>query len=259
GAYQMLTAWLGEHQLQGSLRYDDDEEFGDDTTGQLAWGWQATDSLQARASYGTAFKAPTFNDLYQPGAGNPDLEPEASESYEVGMRGSYANHYWDLAAFQTEVDDLIDWVSQDPTDPTMWSPRNVDEARIRGAELEAGTEWQQWQLSGALTYLDHEDRGTGNELPRRPNQSVRIDIDRELGDLSLGATGIARGRSYDDAGNDTRLSGYSLLNLRTSYAITPDWTLRGTLENALDKDYETADGYNQPGRAVYVSLHFNQQ
>ncbi|MCG5529907.1 TonB-dependent receptor [Halorhodospira halochloris] len=251
GAYQVLTAWLGSHQLQGSLRYDDNEEFGDHTTGQLAWGWQVTDTWQTRASYGTAFKAPTFNDLYTPGAGDPDLEPETSESYELGIRQSGQHYYWDLAVFQIEIDDLIDWVGEWPDS----RPQNVDEARIRGAEAEIGAEWEEWQLSGAYTYLDHEDRETGNELRRRPNHSARLDIDRELGDFSFGATGIARGRSYDD----TRLSGYGLLNLRTSYAFTPEWSLRGTLENALDKDYEMADGYNQPGRAVYVSIHFEQE
>ncbi|MBK5944239.1 TonB-dependent receptor domain-containing protein [Halorhodospira halophila] len=248
GTYQVLTAWLGSHQLQGSLRYDDDEEFGDQTTGQLAWGWQLTEAVQTRASYGTAFNAPTFNELYFPDFGNPELEPETSESFEIGVRQAGRYSYWDLAVFQTDIDDLIDSSEN----------INIDEARVRGAELEAGAHWQEWQVSGAFTYLDHENRDTGNELQRRPNESARVDIDRQLGDFSVGATALARGRSYDDQANDTRLSGYGLLNLRTSYAITPEWTLRGTLENALDKDFETADGYNQPGRAVYVSLHFNQ-
>ncbi|MCG5549138.1 TonB-dependent receptor domain-containing protein [Halorhodospira halochloris] len=264
GAYQVLTAELGSHQLQGSLRYDDNEEFGGYTTGQLAWGWQVTDTWQTRASYGTAFKAPTFNQLYAPEyqtawgtyRSNPNLNPEESASAELGVRWQDRQMYLDASVFQTEIDDLIA-NREVETDQNQFV--NVNEALIRGAEAEIGAEWEDWQLSGAYTYLDHEDRETGNELRRRPNHSARLDIDRELGDFSFGATGIARGRSYDDEDNDVRLSGYGLLNLRTSYAFTPEWSLRGTLENALDKDYEMADGYNQPGRAVYVSIHFEQE
>ncbi|MCG5532660.1 TonB-dependent receptor [Halorhodospira sp. 9621] len=258
GAYTQLELDLGRHDLGSSLRYDDNEAYGDNVTGQVAWGFDATDRLRLRSSYGTAFKAPTFNELYSPfpsWVGNPDLTPEESVSAEVGARWQGRRVYVDTLVFQTEIDDLI---AAREVAPGQDQPFNVDEARIRGAELEAGAHWQEWQISGAFTYLDHEDRDTGNELPRRPNESARLDIDRQLGDFSVGATALARGRSYDDRPNDTRLSGYGLLNLRTSYAITPEWTLRGTLENALDKDYETADGYNQPGRAVYVSLHFNQ-
>ncbi|MFP4129929.1 MAG: TonB-dependent receptor domain-containing protein, partial [Halorhodospira sp.] len=266
GAYSQLELDLGRHDLGASLRYDDNEAYGDNVTGQVAWGFDATDRVRLRSSYGTAFKAPTFSDLYGPqmdsyGAdpgwrSNPDLEAEESATAEVGARWQARRGYVDTALFQTDIDNLI--ASQDVAG-NFQQPSNVDEARIRGAELEAGTQWQEWQLSGAFTYLDHENRETGNELPHRPNETARVDVDRQFGDFSVGATALARGRSYDGSDNDTRLSGYGLLNLRTSYAITPEWTLRGTLENALDKEYETAAGYNQPGRAVYVSLHFNQQ
>ncbi|MBK5936521.1 TonB-dependent receptor domain-containing protein [Halorhodospira halophila] len=251
GAFTQLELDLGRHDLGGSLRYDDNEAYGDNLTGQVAWGFDATDRVRLRSSYGTAFRAPSFNELYHPHpawGSNPDLDPEESASMEIGARWQTTQAYWDASLFQTEIDDLIA--------QGMSGQVNVDEARIRGAELEAGAHWQEWQVSGAFTYLDHENRETGEELLRRPNESFRLDVDRELGDFALGATGIARGRSYDFG--DERVSGYGLLNLRTSYAITPEWTLRGTLENALDKDYETADGYNQPGRAVYISLHFNQ-
>ncbi|BAU57594.1 outer membrane vitamin B12 receptor BtuB [Halorhodospira halochloris] len=262
GAYTQLELDLGRHDLGGSLRYDDNEAYGDNVTGQVAWGFDAADRLRLRSSYGTAFKAPTFNDLYAPenqawglAGGNPDLEAEESASAEVGARWQVRDGYVDAAIFQTDIDNLI---SSRPANG-LEKPFNIGEARIRGAELEAGAQWQEWQISGAFTYLDHENRDTGNELQRRPNESARVDIDRQLGDFSVGATALARGRSYDDPANDTRLSGYGLLNLRTSYAFTPEWSLRGTLENALDKDYETVSGYNQPGRAVYVSIHFEQE
>lgn len=170
--------------IQASLRYDDNEAYGDEVTGSLALGYQVDNYHTLRASMGTAFKAPSFNDLYWPNSGNPDLNPEKSESVEVGVRGQYNQWFWDLAAFQNDYDDLIAWA---PTSSGLWAPQNINSARIRGAEFASGVEVNDWTLQAAFTYLDPEDRESGNRLARRATQSVRLDADRELGDWSLGA------------------------------------------------------------------------
>ncbi|WP_018870227.1 TonB-dependent receptor domain-containing protein [Thioalkalivibrio sp. ALgr3] len=253
-AYALIQADLGNHLLEGSLRHDDNEHFGDETTGQVAWGLQATDALRLRASYGTAFKAPTFNDLYHPDVGffrgNPDLVPEESETFELGARYSASLAYVDVAVFETRVDDLITGFPM---------PENVDEARIRGLELEGGHDLGPWNSRVSLTLLDAEDRDTGNELARRAPVSARFDLDRQFGDFSVGGTILARSRSYDRGDNETRLSGYGTMNLRAAYALDPEWTVEGSLTNVFDRDYETQAGYNNPGRAAFVKLRYQQQ
>ena len=261
GVYSVLRTGFGAHDLEGSLRFDDNEQFGDKTTGQIAWGMQATDALRLRASYGTAFKAPTFNDLYFPGFGNPDLEPEESETIEIGARYSAGLAYVDVAVFETRVDELID----NQMVGGMFMPVNVDEARMRGVEIEGGHDIGPWNSRVSLTLLDAEDRNTGNELRRRPPVSARFDLDRRFGDLSLGGTVLARGRSYNDGDNEERLSGHGLLDLRAAYAIDPEWTLEATVTNVLDRDYVVARDslndadYNQPGRAAFVKLRYQQR
>ncbi|WP_020146255.1 TonB-dependent receptor domain-containing protein [Thioalkalivibrio sp. ALJ15] len=254
GVYSVLRTELGNHDLEASLRYDDNEQFGAKTTGQIAWGMQATDALRLRASYGTAFKAPTFNDLYFPDVGffrgNPDLNPEESETYELGARYSAGHTYVDVAVFEARVDNLI-------TGSPL--PENIEEARIRGLEIEGGHEFGPWNSRASMTLLDAENRETGKELSRRAPVSARLDLDREFGRFSVGATAIAKSRSYDDTGNNDRLSGYGLLNLRASYQIHREWQLRATVSNVLDKDYETQGGYNQPGRAAFVKLRYQQR
>ncbi|MFO7858361.1 MAG: TonB-dependent receptor [Ectothiorhodospiraceae bacterium] len=259
GGFALLQAEVGRHLLEGSLRYDDNEQFGDKTTGQLAWGMQATDAWRVRASYGTAFKAPTFNDLYYPDTeffpgfrfrGNPDLQPEESETFEAGVRYSVGVGYVDASIFETRVDNLI--AGFDP-------PENVDEARIRGLELEGGYERGQWLLRASVTVLDAEDRERDTELQRRSPVTARFDLDRQVSRFSVGGSVIAKSRSYDDRDNDVRLSGYGLLNLRASYQIHPEWQLQASVQNVFDKDYETALGYNQPGRAAFVKLRYQQR
>ncbi|WP_192037174.1 TonB-dependent receptor [Halomonas sp. YLGW01] len=245
--------------LQASLRHDDNEAFGEETTGSLALGVALDETHTLRASYGTAFRAPTFNDLYYPDdgfyEGNPDLEAETSETYELGIRGQLGRGFWDLAVYQSDIDDMITTVDTDG-DGSVDTSENVDRARIRGVEVATGADINDWTLRAAVTLMDPEDRDTGKQLTNRASQSLRLDADRTLGDWSLGGSFIAQNHRYEDADNDERLAGFGLLNLRAGWAFAPGWSARLTLENALDRDYETAGGYNSPGRAAYLSLSF---
>ncbi|QCF27067.1 TonB-dependent receptor [Hydrocarboniclastica marina] len=241
--------------LQPSLRYDDNEAFGGETTGSLALGYKLDDHHTLRTSYGTAYRAPTFNDLYYPTGGNPDLNAESSETLEVGARGQYQAFFWDFAVFRTEVDDLIDWA---PTPSGLYSPQNIARARIQGAELAAGAELARWDLAAALTFLDPEDRETGNDLERRATQSLRLDADRQLGEWELGGSWTLQNHRYNDAENEKRLAGFGLLDLRATWTFAPLWSARLTVENVTDKQYETAANYINAGRAAFVSVNFGR-
>ncbi|OBX37423.1 vitamin B12 transporter BtuB precursor [Halomonas elongata] len=241
--------------VQAALRHDDNEAYGEETTGSLALGYELDDIHTLRASYGTAFRAPTFNDLYYPGFANPDLDPEESESVELGLRGQLGRGFWDLAFYQTDIDDLISNIDTDG-DGFVDTPENVERARIRGVELSTGAEVLDWSLRAALTYTDPEDRETGNQLARRAKKSLRFDADRELGDWTLGGSVIAQGERYDDAENQQRLGGFATLDLRASWDFAPGWSTRLTLENLLDKQYQTVGGYDSAGRAAFLSVSF---
>ncbi len=240
--------------VQASLRFDDNESYGEEVTGSLGLGYQLDDHHTLRASYGTAFNAPTYNQLYFPGFGNPDLEAETSDTLEVGVRGQYAQWFWDAALYQTDIDNLI---------AGQGLQFNVPESRIRGAELSAGVELDAWTLAAALTYTDPENRLTGMRLQNRASQSLRLDIDRELGEWSVGGSWLAQNHRFRDAANQDRLSGYGLVNLRAGWQFAPLWSARVTLENVLDQDYITTrsfDGadYINAGRAGFLSVHFGQ-
>ncbi|MCL7940993.1 TonB-dependent receptor [Halomonas sp. ATCH28] len=241
--------------LQASLRHDDNEAYGEEVTGSLALGYDLNANHTLRANYGTAFKAPTFDDLYYPGFGNPDLEAETSETLELGVRGQFESWFWDAAAYQTDIENLI--AGQTLRD-------NVPTSRIRGIELSAGYNLDTWIVATALTYTNPENRSgiyEGNRLPNRATQSLRVDVDRELGDWSLGASWIAQNQRYSDPDNQERLPGYGIVNLRAGWEFAPMWSARLNVENVLDKQYATAkffdgDDYINAGRAAFVSVHF---
>jgi vitamin B12 transporter len=241
--------------LQVNLRRDDNSQFGGKRTGSLLWGWNVADDLRVTASYGTAFRAPTFNDLYYPGFANPNLRPESSRNLELGLRGTPGWGHWQLGVYRNEIRDMITF------DAAAGLPGNVDRARIFGIEGVVDGKLAGWNLRATATLLHarNDARGGfnfGNELPRRPSRSARFDADRSFGQLSIGASWYLAGRRYDDIANLHALGGYALVNLRAGWRIDPAWKLQFACNNAFDKDYETAWYYNQPGRNFMLTLRY---
>ncbi|WP_303290103.1 TonB-dependent siderophore receptor [Marinobacter sp. SS5-14b] len=258
--YSQLRLNFGPTDLQLSLRGDDNEAYGKNETGGIALGHALDRSHRVRVSYATAFRAPTFNDLYFPGA-NPDLKAEESGTVELGASGHYQNWFWDAVLFQLDVDNLIAW---SPTPSGLWTPMNVNEARIRGAELSAGFESDGWRADAALTLLDPEDRESGNRLQRRSGKTLRLDLSKQVGTWDFGGTVVAEGYRYDDRSNNDRLPGFATLDLRAGWRFASDWSTRLTLANVLDKEYSTARydssndlDYIAAGRTAMLTVRYD--
>lgn len=254
GVFGQYLGELGAHSWQIGVRGDDNEQFGYERTGSIAWGYAVDRSLRVFASYGTAFKAPTFNELYFPFFGNPNLQPETARNIEFGVKGTPAWGRWSASAFRMKVDDLIAY------DASIFAPNNIDSALLTGLEGAVGSRVLGWHVNASVTLLDPENRAEGanrgNVLPRRAEQSLRLDADRDFGALRLGASLVAEGRRYDDVANTRKLGGYGSVDLRAEYALHRDWRLQARVDNVFDKDYETADFYNQQGRSLFVTLRY---
>lgn len=251
---------FGAHRLQASLRRDDNDQFGQHTTGSAGYGHSFANGVKLTASYATGFKAPSFNDLYYPYFGNPDLEPESSKSLNLGVAqyrdtASGKSWNWTFNVYETRVEDLIAY------DAAIFLPNNIDKARIRGAELTVAATLLGWDVSTQISRTDPRNDGDGayrdNLLPRRPQNSARIDLDRRFGRLSFGATAFGAGHRYDEVANLTRLGGYGTLDLRAAYAISDEWTVQAQARNVFDRAYETIAWYNQPGREYGLTLRYS--
>ncbi|MCF7222322.1 TonB-dependent vitamin B12 receptor [Marilutibacter chinensis] len=252
-AFVQYRASFGRQSFEASLRRDDNEQFDGHTTGSVAWGLGFGKGWRLTAGYGSAFKAPTFNELYYPFFGNPGLRPEESRTWELGLAHDGDTLDWRIDAFSTRVDDLIAY------DASIFLPNNIDEARLRGAEIGVEAELLGWTLDASASFVDSENRKgfhAGNELPRRAGRSARIDLDRAFGDLRLGMTGVAEGGRYDDLANSVRVGGHATFDLRAEYAFHPDWTVQARIANLFDREYETVAWYNRPGREWFLTLRY---
>lgn len=239
--------------IQLGARYDDHSEFGNRTTGQVAWGKDLASGTRLLASYGTAFKAPTIQDLYWPAspwtAGNPDLEPEESANTELELRQTVGDGQLTFGLFRNRITNLIDWA---PNAAGTWQPSNIDDVLIRG--VEAGLKWSgaTWSAGANATYLDTENVETGEALERRPERKVSVTTTRTFangGAVTVDVLGVDERRD----GAET-LPGYGLLNLAAQLPLMKGLQLEGRIENAGDKEYELASGFNALGRVYYVGL-----
>ncbi|WP_210395392.1 TonB-dependent receptor domain-containing protein [Motiliproteus sediminis] len=247
----LFAQWQGQYgklNLLAGVRHDDNEAYGHHSTGNLNLGYRVAPDHRLLASVGTGFKAPTFNQLYWPGFGNPNLKPEESTSYELGYEGRAKQTTYALRAFHTQVDNLIS------------SQPDNQQARIRGLEVELTGEFAGWQAAANATLLDAIDRDDGSRLKNRAERSLKVELGRRYSEIDWLLTLLAQGDRDTSSGT---LAGYGLLNLKARYAIDAHWGLEAKVNNLTGKDYTTnADflgrSYSGLDRSYLLSLVYQR-
>jgi len=253
-AYAQLQTNSGDLGLVASLRYDDNSAYGSDTNGSVSVSYQLNDSVRAIASYGTAFAAPSFNFLYFPFFGNPDLLPEESKQTEIRFEGNQANVDWSVSAYQTDVENLFSF------DPATFLAANIGEAEIKGWEFQARTELADWLVSLSLDLLSAKNTLTNVELDDRAEKTLKINASKDFGDLTLAFDVKAESDRFDNQG--TEVSSHTLLDVRSNYQINDQLSLDAKISNVFDKDYAvnligTDNQYNTGGRQAEITLRYN--
>ncbi|MEN9843827.1 MAG: hypothetical protein RLZZ612_1656 [Pseudomonadota bacterium] len=238
------------HRWQANLRRDHNSQFGDATTGLLSYGYQFTPQWRAFGAYGTSFKAPSFNTLYWNSPsfkGNPTTQPERGHNRELGVAYSKGAYEVKLTRFDNRVRGFI------TIDPVV---ANVPKARMEGWNLAVEGEQGAWRWRTQLELLDARNVANGKKLPRRADAQLSAGLDHRMGAWTWGLNWLAVGDRFDNATNTTRLPGFGTLDVHARYALNKDWALQLRLNNLADKVYETAAGYNQPGRSAYLTLNW---
>jgi vitamin B12 transporter len=242
-------------QWQASLRQDHNSQFGHPATGALALGYALTPEWRVGASYGTSFVAPSFNQLYYPGYGNPALQPEHGASTELSARWTAGADAFHASWYRSRIRGFIT-AGEDPV--------NVAVARIEGLSLDGTTHWRTLTLQAALDHLDPRSQAlagssASTQLPQRARNAARLNASWALEPATLGASWSAWSHRYNDVANTTRLGGYATLDLFAERRLAPEWSLGARMNNATGRVYSTAYGYNQPGREVFLTLRYAQR
>lgn len=256
-----------------SARLDDYSDFDDARTWQLAASYQISAAHRLRGSVGTGSKTPTFTERYgffeDLFLGNPDLKPESSRGWEIGLESNWSDnrHQLQLAYFDQNLQDEIDGFVFDP-DTFLFTARNKDtDSKRRGIETIFDTRLgKALTLAASYTYTDAtEKNGAGQSVEevRRPKHMGGITANYRFADekgnlnLNLQYNGSQQDIFFSPqtyTSEFIKLDAYTLLNLAASWKLTQSLELTGRVSNLLDEDYEEVLGFARPGRGVYAGL-----
>jgi vitamin B12 transporter len=247
----------GAHRWQADLRQDHNSVYDDQTTGKLGYGFQILEQWSVRASAGTAFRAPSFNELYFPGFGVATIRPEKSTSVEFGTAWREAAWSAQATLYRNRVRDLIVF----EFDPTLCPPgyafgcaRNAARATLQGASLVAQGVQGAWHWSAGAEFLQARDDETGQRLNRRAAHTANASLGYDVHTWALRASLQAVGARPDGG---TRMPAYELLDLGGHWRVAPRWRFEAKLLNALDKSYQPVKDYGAPGRQFWLGLRYD--
>ena len=239
--------------FEGAVRQDDIQGLDKEVTYNLSAGYQLGDDWLLSLSQGTGFKAPTFNDLYWPGSGNPALKPEKVENTEILIRNQFDNGNVEVSIYDSEIENLIDWA---PDANGNWKPDNIDNATTQGVDLTISLLTGDFSHLVAAAYVETEDKSTGKQLTRRPKVSATYTLGYQVDALTTNLVLDYRGESQEDEANTVTLSSVLLTNLSVSYQLSDEFSVTGKVNNVFDKDYVVAEHYLTDGVNYQLSASY---
>lgn len=245
----------GDFAVETSARVDESSAYGTKPSGNIALLANVVNDIDAIISAGTAFRAPTFADLYNTFAPSPDLDPEQSRTVELALREITDMGYWRISLYQTNYDDLIQ------LDPSQdYKAINVAEATVQGIEAEWSRTFNSVDMAVSASYINARD-ADDDELENIASWSGDASLARHFGaaqistDVQLEGERKSGGKTFD---------GFVLLGLGTQYNFGSQGQSRlfGRIDNVLDADYtlnHTAGSfdYNTPGRTFKVGIEYH--
>ncbi|HWV03668.1 TonB-dependent receptor plug domain-containing protein [Ralstonia sp.] len=243
---------FGPHQLQLNLRRDRYSDFGGANSYYAGYGFAFNPQWKGVASVSNAFRAPSFNELYYPFFGSPNLQPEKARSVEGGVEYSSTIGLVRVTAFETDYSNLITAVCDADFN---CSAANVNRARVNGLETSYRGSIYGVDLRASFTMQNPQDLSANQLLSRRARHFGSVSAYKTFGPFSAGVEWNAAGDRQDST---RTLGGYGLLNLVGRYQITPDWALSARVENVTNKNYQLVYPYNTPSRGVFFTLSWQQ-
>jgi vitamin B12 transporter len=252
-AWTGTTGRLGSQQWQINLRHDRYSDAGSATTGLVGWGWWLGPSWKITAQASTAFRAPSFNELYYPTYGNSGLQPERARSEELGLRWAEGAASASVAIYRNRTTNLIE-----AGPPPTYVSTNIGRAAMDGSEWQAAGDFGSLHLGAALSLDRPRDLDTGLALLRRAHYSAKLTARYAApGAWSVGAD-LQRSGARDDLDYlsyaRVSLPAYNLARLALERDLGRHVRLQLRIENLFNAHYELIDGYNTLPRLIVLGV-----
>lgn len=254
GLTHMFDRWtfqLNARRDEAKLSYQDQYSSGlgklAANTGLAGLAYKLSERWRVTATTSTGFKLPGAAEI----ASNAALRPESHKSHEAGLTYSDESSLFRAVYFDTQTHDAIVYANTPP-----YALSNIGEVRNKGIETTARGKLYGFKLKGTLVIQDPWNVTDNKQLARRAKEYGQIDVSRVVNGYDLGARVYSSGARTDGATANT-LAGYGLLSLYASKMLTYQWIARVRVDNALDKRFQLAYGFNTPGRTLMVTLQYS--
>lgn len=219
------------------------------TTWLAGLGYSLTDAFKLTGLVSTSFRAPNTAELFDVPAwyttGNPNLKPEEHKGHELGASFATVMGNLRLVRFESETKNAITYHSS--------TYENIGLAQNKGYEASFNGSRGGWLYKLSAVHQDPINAQTGARLDRRAREYGSFNLNKTLFGIDWGTQVVASGNRMD--GSNT-LDSYTLVHFSAAKKITPDWIARVKVENAFDKKYQLAYGYDTPPRGVFVSIQY---
>ena len=251
------------------FRQEASNTFGDATTYRVTGGYLLKETgTKLRASYATGFRAPTINELFFPDFGNPNLQPEKSQSLDVGVDQSLfqkrltmsVGYFWNR--FRQLITPVFDPVGCAGFTTFGFCAQNIGSAKTQG--WETSLKWvlvqdmpfiKQLDFQGQYTYTLTRDLMTGDRLPRWPVHQGSATLSYQpISSLVLTLSLRYVGSRFNTTGNREPLPDFHVLNMAASYNFTPAIQGYVRAENLLNRNYEEVLYFGTPVRSVFGGI-----
>ena len=256
----LFTQWQGlviDNEISLGARVIDHDKFSSHITYNANWARDINSSTRVNASYGSATNLPShYQNKKNLEHSQTSLKPERSKSFEFGVQNKSKIGLAEFKVYKSKVVDSFDYhyLNYVDYDGYYFNNKTVD---ITGAELSIKTELLGWNVNTNLDFNRSIDRDTKKQRGRRPNRSISVNLLKSSRKWKRSINWTAKSSAWDGQSETIKLGGYGLLNLSTSYNFTEDLSVYLNRNNALDKNYEMAKGYNTYGKTTTVGLTYN--
>ena len=255
-----------------SSRYDDNSEFDSANTYRMEAVYQLRDDTRLRSAYGTAVKNPTFSErfgFYTNFIGNPELKPEESTSWELGIDQQLGDFSLSATLFDSELENEINGFAYDAVNMGFTAVNNEEVSERQGVELTASVDLDEsLAISAAYTYTDSvqpDDAGGYEDEVRRARHTANLNLAWQATDLLQLTTNVQYSGSQSDEffppwpapSQIVTLNDYTLLNVNANFSATDRLDIYLRLDNLLDDDYEEVFGYQTLGFGASLGLRFS--
>lgn len=258
------------------VRYDDHENFGTEFSPRAYAVYHFDDQLSLKTGYGHGFRAPTLKESLEeykfigPHSfyGNPDVGPETSDNFEVGLVFENNKLRFSTTGFFNKVSDLI--VSECLANCSARFGRiftwvNVDETQTKGLESELNFDFSEvFNVSLSHTYMNAKNKISKRKLAERPDHTFQASVSWNI--EKWGLNNIVRAEymgsvvQYDSAENAIDVPGYTLWHFNGSWKATDLIKVNYGIKNIsnLSLAEKSSDfGYAERGRTVYIGASLN--